>query len=42
EVVNNALRTYFEFYNTERPHASLGGRTPVEVYNELSTLRKTA
>jgi putative transposase len=42
EALSNALRSYFEFYNTERPHASLGGRTPVEVYNELSTLRKTA
>jgi putative transposase len=42
EELNNALRSYFEFYNTERPHASLGGRTPAEVYNKISSLRKTA
>ncbi|MBF0556703.1 MAG: IS3 family transposase [Nitrospirae bacterium] len=42
EDLTNALRTYFEFYNTERPHASLGGRTPAEVYNQISLLRKTA
>ncbi|MBF0567042.1 MAG: transposase [Nitrospirae bacterium] len=38
----DALRIYFKFYNTERPHASLGGRTPAEVYNGISVLRKTA
>lgn len=38
----DALRSYFEFYNTERPHASLGGRTPAEAYNGISLLRKTA
>ncbi len=27
------LREYFEFYNTSRPHASLRGKTPVEVYS---------
>ena len=27
-----ALRTYFEFYNHERPHQSHGGATPAEVY----------
>lgn len=26
------LRNYFEFYNTDRPHASLNGETPAEVY----------
>lgn len=26
------LRRYFEFFNTERPHQSLGYRTPSEVY----------
>ncbi|MBF0459457.1 MAG: transposase [Nitrospirae bacterium] len=38
----DALRSYFEFYNTERPHASLGGRTPAEIYNKIAVLRKTA
>ena len=26
------LNEYFRFYNTERPHQSLGYQTPVEVY----------
>lgn len=26
------LTNYFEFYNTERPHQSLGNLTPIEVY----------
>jgi putative transposase len=26
------LRNYFEFYNHERPHQSLGSKTPAEVY----------
>ena len=30
------LTEYFEFYNTERPHQSLGNRTPVEVYHTAS------
>lgn len=38
----DALRSYFDFYNTERPHASLDGRTPAEVYNGISVLWKTA
>jgi len=28
------LRDYFRFYNYERPHQSLGGRCPAEVYAE--------
>ncbi|NYZ69711.1 transposase [Endozoicomonas sp. SM1973] len=27
------LKRYFQFYNYERPHLSLNGQTPVEVYN---------
>jgi len=27
-----SLGTYFDFYNQERPHSSLGMRTPAEVY----------
>ena len=30
------LTEYFEFYNTERPHQSLGNRTPVQVYQTAS------
>ena len=26
------LTEYFEFYNTERPHQSLGNLTPIQVY----------
>ncbi len=28
-----SLDTYFHFYNTQRPHQSLGNRTPREVFN---------
>jgi putative transposase len=27
-----SLRKYFRFYNTERPHQSLGYKTPGEIY----------
>ncbi len=27
------LETFFVFYNTQRPHQSLGYRTPAEVYH---------
>jgi putative transposase len=30
--LEGGLRTYFGFYNTERPHQSLDSRTPAEVY----------
>jgi len=30
------LTEYFEFYNTERPHQSLGDRTPIQVYQTAS------
>ena len=30
--LEGGLRTYFGFYTTERPHQSLGYRTPAEVY----------
>jgi len=33
------LGDYFGFYNTERPHASLAGKTPFEVYYGVSTAR---
>ncbi len=32
-----SLTIYFDFYNTERLHQSLGSRTPSEVYFGAST-----
>ena len=34
--LEQGLRRYFGFYNGERPHQSLGYRTPEEVYGERS------
>jgi len=34
------LAPYFDFYNTERPHASLGNQTPYEVYYGLTPAQK--
>jgi putative transposase len=34
DEVRDGLTEYFRFYNTERPHQSLGYRTPDEVYYE--------
>jgi len=30
--VKSGLTEYFNFYNFERPHQSLGGKTPASVY----------
>lgn len=35
-----SLSDYFDFYNNERNHSSLGKRTPAEVYFENSNQRK--
>ena len=32
EQLLGGLRTFFDYYNNERPHSSLGDRTPAEVY----------
>jgi len=40
-VARKGLGTYFDFYNTERPHASLGGKTPLEVYYGVLTAQDT-
>jgi putative transposase len=35
-----SLSDFFYFYNTERPHASLNGRTPFDVYNGIPAVPK--
>lgn len=37
-----ALKVYFEFYNFERTHQSLGGLTPAEVYQGKTEFLKAA
>ena len=32
------LGSYFDFYNRERPHQSLGYRTPASIYGEASAV----
>ena len=34
EALRKALRVYFHFYNTERPHQSFKGATPLEIYQK--------
>ena len=34
----SGLRTYFEFYNHERPHQGLGSKTPAEVYYDVQEM----
>lgn len=36
------LRNYFDFYNNSRPHHTLNGRTPAEVYHPRPVLREAA
>ena len=33
--VRLALKDYYHFYNYERPHQSLGGRTPGEIHKKF-------
>ena len=35
-------KEYFEFYNFERPHQSLVGKTPAEIYWEREVAKKAA
>jgi len=36
------LKEYFKFYNFERPHQSLVGNTPAEIYWGREVARKAA
>jgi len=38
-MARKGLGNYFEFYNTERPHSSLCGRTPHDIYFGVSKIR---
>jgi len=38
----SGLKEYFEFYNFERPHQSLEGKTPAEIYWGREVARKAA
>lgn len=40
-VAKDGLRNYFQFYNAERPHQSLGNETPSEVYYKEFSNTKT-
>ena len=42
EDLIKGLRSYFPFYNNERPHQSLGGKAHAEVYFRSSELKKAA
>ena len=38
----SGLKEYFEFYNFKRPHQSLVGKTPAEIYWGREVARKAA
>jgi putative transposase len=38
----SGLKEYFEFYNFERPHQSLAGKTPAEIYYGREVAKKAA
>ena len=42
EDLKKGLISYFWFYNNERPHQSLGDRTPAKVYRGTSSSREAA
>jgi len=42
EELISGLREYFSFYNHRRPHQTLGGRTPAEIYEGTFALREAA
>ena len=45
ETVHELLsgsKEYFEFYNFERPHQSLAGKTPAEIFWGREVVKKSA
>ena len=38
----SGLKDYFKFYNFERPHQSLVGKTPAEIYWGREVAKKAA
>jgi putative transposase len=42
EELIKSLKVYFDFYNNERPHAGLEGKTPAEAYWECANLQLAA
>ena len=42
EELVSGLRAYFEYYNHRRPHQTLKGKTPAEVYFNTGSLRRAA
>jgi transposase InsO family protein len=36
------MKDYFEFYNFEKPHLSLPGKTPAEIYWVRDVVKKAA
>ncbi len=43
EELRRSLKTYFHFYNTERPHKAFEGATPLEAYeNNVHSMSKAA
>ena len=41
-IILSGLKEYFEFYNFERPHQSLVGKTPAEIYWGSEVAKKAA
>ena len=39
QELRNGIRAYINFYNFERPHESLGYKTPAEIYYDQNKLQ---
>ena len=42
EQLTAGLREFFDDYNNQRPHSSLGGKTPADVYFGVAAYRQAA